>query len=288
LPDKTAILKRLRRKIDAGVPIIGAGAGTGLSAKAEAEGGADLIIAYTTGKFRMAGRSSMAGRFAASGANESVAAMVEELVPAAKDTPVLAGVFVQDPFCNMDRLLRRLAAAGCQGVQNIPGMGGQAAMEGETVVSQLDALGLGFDAEVEFIRMAGGMGFLTTPYCSQPEHIEKMARAGADVFVLHMGLTGRAGDRSMVVAPLDECAEKIRRLAGIAHAVKPDAVILAHGGPIVDPSDLAYLMKRCGGLHGFYGASSIERIPVEVQMADTLRNYKSLKLNKAERGINCG
>ncbi len=283
MPDKAPILERLHRKITAGVPIIGAGAGTGLSARAEADGGVDLMIAYSTGRFRMAGCSSMAGRFAASNANESVISMMNELIPVAGDTPVLAGVFVQDPFCDMERFLRRLATTGCAGVQNIPGMGGQAIMEGEDVVRQLDALGAGFDLEADFIQKANRMGFLTTPYCSRPEHISKMALADADIFVLHMGLTGRARDTAMSVTPLYECAEKINFLADIALSLKPDAVILAHGGPIVEPSDLAQLMQKCPALHGFYGASSIERIPVEVQISSTLKKYKSLKLNKPQR-----
>ena len=280
MPDKKAILARLRRKAAAGVPIIGTGAGTGLTAKAEAEGGADLIIAYATGSFRMAGRSSLEGRFAASDANAAVLRMMDEITPVAGNTPVLGGVFVQDPFCNRERLLAELAKRGCAGVQNIPGMGGQAVMEGEAVVRQLDAVGAGFDAEVDFIRTANRLGFLTTPYCSQPQHIEKMAGAGADVFVLHMGLTGNAQDKTMADTPLDECAEKIRQLAGIAAAVKPDALILVHGGPIVDPADLAQLMRQCPFLHGFYGASSVERIPVEEQVKKTVGQYKVLRLNR--------
>ncbi len=280
MPDKKTILARLHQKAAAGVPIIGTGAGTGLTAKAEAEGDTDLIIAYATGSFRMAGRSSLEGRFAASDANAAVLHMMDELIPVAGDTPVLGGVFVQDPFSNKERLLAELAKRGCAGVQNIPGMGGQAIMEGEEVVRQLDAVGAGFDVEADFIRMANRLGFLTTPYCSQPQHIEKMARAGADVFVLHMGLTGKAQDKTMAVTPLDECAEKIRQLAGIAAAVKPDALILAHGGPIVDPADLAQLMRQCPFLHGFYGASSIERIPVEEQVKKTVGQYKALRLNR--------
>ena len=160
------------------------------------------------------------------------------------------------------------------------GIGGQAVMEGEAVVRQLDTVGAGFDAEVDFSRTANRLGFLTTPYCSQPQHIEKMAGAGADVFVLHMGLTGNAQDKTMAVTPLDECAEKIRQLAGIAAAVKPDALILVHGGPIVDPADLAQLMRQCPFLHGFYGASSIERIRVEEQVKKTVGQYKVLRLNR--------
>ena len=228
----------------------------------------------------MAGRSSLEGRFAASDANAAVLRMMDEITPVAGNTPVLGGVFVQDPFCNRERLLAELAKRGCAGVQNIPGMGGQAVMEGEAVVRQLDAVGAGFDAEVDFIRTTNRLGFLTTPYCSQPQHIEKMAEAGADVFVLHMGLTGNAQDKTMAVTPLDECAEKIRQLAGIAAAVKPDALILVHGGPIVDPADLAQLMRQCPFLHGFYGASSIERIPVEEQVKKTVGQYKALRLNR--------
>lgn len=283
MPDKQTVLKRLHAKAAAGIPIIGTGAGTGLTGKAEAEGGADLIIAYATGSFRMAGRSSLAGRFAASNANAAVLRMVDELIPLVGDTPVLSGVFVQDPFCNPDHLLTQLEKSGCAGVQNIPGMGGQAIMEGETVVRQLDAVGAGFDAEVDFVRMASRRGFLTTPYCSQPAHIEKMAKAGADIFVLHMGLTGRAEDKTMAVTPLEECAEKIRHLAEIAVALRPDALVLAHGGPIIDPSDLAQLMQRCQHLHGFYGASSIERIPVEEQVIGGVRQYKSLTLSQQQR-----
>lgn len=231
MPNKQPILDRLHRKAAAGVPIIGTGAGTGLTAKAEAEGGADLIIAYATGSFRMAGRSSLAGRFAASNANRAVLRMMDELIPVAGGTPVLGGAFVQDPFCDCERLLTELEKTGCAGIQNIPGMGGQAIMEGEENLRQMEAVGVGFDVEVEFIRRANEWGFLTTPYYSQPEHIEKMA-AGADVFALHMGLTGKEQDKTMAVTPLAECAEKIRYLAGIARTVKPDALILAHGGPL--------------------------------------------------------
>lgn len=279
--DKYSILSRLHEKIKQGQAIIGTGAGTGLSAKAEAEGGSDLIIAYSTGRFRMAGRSSMAGRFAFSNANSSLLEMLPQLIPEVGNVPIIAGVFVQDPFCNMDSLLNEIAASGCVGVQNIPGMGGQALMEGELAYTQLSSVGYGFNAEVDFIKKAGKRGLLTTPYCSQPEHIEKMAQAGADIFVLHMGLTGSERDHSMAVTPLDECADKINVLSSMVQRIKPDSIVLAHGGPIVGPEELAYLMNKCPLLHGFYGASSIERIPVETQVCGTISRFKSLRLNKA-------
>lgn len=281
--NKDAILNCLRQKAAQGIPIIGAGAGTGVSARAEAAAGADLIIVYATGQFRMAGRSSMAGRFASGNANGSVLRLVDEIRPVAGDTPLLAGVFVQDPFCDIDALLGHLEAAGCCGVQNIPGMGGQAAMEGERTVSVLEALDLGFSLEAEFVRRASRRGLLTTPYCSRPEHIEEMALAGADIFVLHMGLTGRAEDVSMAVPPLEQCAETISRLAETARKLKPDAILLAHGGPIVEPADLAWLMARCPALNGFYGASSFERVPVEAGLRSAVRQFKQLSLKRNER-----
>lgn len=274
------ILNCLHEKIRAGIPIIGAGAGTGLSAIGEVKGGADLLIAYATGRFRMAGCSSMAGRFAFSDANEAVLQMLDEIVPVAGGTPVIAGVFAQAPDLDIARLLETLKSRGCAGVQNIPGMGGQAVMEGQCVADQLEAFGAGFACEVKLVRSARAMDLLTTPYCSQPQHIEQMAQAGADIFVLHMGVTGRQSDKSMAVDPLTWCVDRINLLAGLALEHNPDAIVLAHGGPIVDPADLMYLMERCPGLHGFYGASSIERIPVEAQVKETVQALKRLRINR--------
>lgn len=276
---RQALLHRLHKKIEAGIPIIGAGAGTGLSAIGEASGGADLLIAYATGQYRMAGRSSLAGRFAFGDANQSVVQMLDEIIPAAGSTPVIAGIFAQAPYCDMTRLLQTLKSRGCCGVQNIPGMGGQAVMEGQSVTDQLEAAGSGFARETELIRLAHNMDLITTPYCSQPEHITQMAQAGADIFVLHMGVTGRQSDNAMVVAPLEECVERINLLADLALFCNREAIILAHGGPIVEPADLRYLMDRCPGLHGFYGASSIERIPVETQVRKTVQALKGLRIN---------
>ena len=274
------ILDRLHEKIKAGIPIVGAGAGTGLSARCEAQGGSDLLIAYATGRCRMAGRSSLAGRFAFGDANGQVLDLMEEIVPMAGTTPVLAGVFAQDPYRDLSRLLGELKELGCSGVQNIPGVGGQAAMEGQTVAEQMERAGLGFERETALVRRAREMDMITTPYCSQPAHVRLMAEAGADVFVLHMGLTGRQSDKRMAVTPLDQCAERIERLAALALELNGQAIVLAHGGPIVEPADLRYLMDRCPDLHGFYGASSIERVPVEGALADTVRSFKRLKKNQ--------
>ena len=274
------ILENLHDKISDGIPIVGCGAGCGMSAIGEVAGGADMIIAYGTGQYRMAGRNSMAGRFAFGDANSLVVNMLKDIIPVCKNTPVMAGVFAQDPFRNMEKFIYELRDMGCSGVQNIPGVGGQAQMEGQDVLNQFEALGLGFGCETRLMSLAVKNDMIATPYCSQPFHVKAMAEVGADIFVLHMGLTGRADDKSMVVTPLDLCVDKINELGQCVINYNSNAIIIAHGGPIVTPEDFFYLKEKCPNLHGFYGASSIERIPVEKEMVETIKSLKNIKLKK--------
>jgi predicted TIM-barrel enzyme len=264
--------ERLRAAAAAGEAIIGAGAGTGLSAKCAEAGGADLIIIYNSGRYRMAGRGSLAGLMPYGDANAIVVDMAREVLPIVRDVPVLAGVCGTDPFRSMDRFLDELAALGFAGVQNFPTVG---LIDG-TFRANLEETGMGFELEVEVVRLAHQRGLLTAPYVFDPEQATAMARAGADVLVPHMGLTTSGSIGAQTALTLDESVERVQAMRDAAVAVDPDVLVLCHGGPIAAPEDAAYVLERTEGVVGFFGASSVERLPTEVAMTETMRAFKAI------------
>jgi len=263
---------RLRATADGGGVIIGAGAGTGLSAKSAEAGGADLIIIYNSGRYRMAGRGSLAGLMPYGDANAIVLEMAREVLPVVADTPVLAGVCGTDPFRLMPAFLAEIEATGFAGVQNFPTVG---LIDG-TFRANLEETGMGFDLEVEMIRAAAERGLLTAPYVFDPEQARAMAEAGADVLVPHMGLTTKGSIGARTARTLDECVQLIQAMRDAAVAVRPDVLVLCHGGPIAEPEDAAYVLERTDGVVGFFGASSMERLPSERAMTENMRRFKAL------------
>jgi predicted TIM-barrel enzyme len=263
------ILDRLRSKVEAGVPIIGGGAGTGLSAKCEEAGGLDLIVIYNSGRYRMAGRGSLAGVLAYGNANEIVCDMAREVLPVVKRTPVLAGVNGTDPFMIADEFLQRLIALGFSGVQNFPTVG---LIDG-LFRANLEETGMGYALEVELIARAHALDLLTTPYVFSERDAREMTRAGADVVVCHMGLTTGGAVGAETAVTLEECAESINTWAEAARSVNPEILVLCHGGPIAEPQDAQWILSRCPDCHGFYGASSMERLPTETALTDTARRF---------------
>jgi len=272
--DRADVLTRLRAKVKGGWPVIGAGAGTGLSAKCAEAGGADLIIIYNSGRYRMAGRGSLAGLMPYGDANAIVVEMAGEVLPVVRDTPVLAGVCGTDPFRLMPRFLDELAAIGFSGVQNFPTVG---LIDG-VFRQNLEETGMSFDAEVEMIRLAAGRGLVTCPYVFDPEQAARMAAAGADVLVPHMGLTtaGTIGARTALT--LDEAVARVQAMRDAAVAVNPGILVLCHGGPIAEPEDAAYVLTRTTGVCGFFGASSMERLPAERALTAQVRAFTELSL----------
>jgi len=270
---RAEILSRLHRLITAGIPIIGGGAGTGLSAKAEEAGGIDLIIIYNSGRYRMAGRGSASGLLAYGNANQIVREMAVEVLPVVRHTPVLAGVNGTDPFLLMEPFLRELQAMGFSGVQNFPTVG---LFDGRMRQS-FEETGMSYALEVEMIGLAHRMDLLTTPYVFTPAEAEAMTRAGADVIVAHMGVTTGGAIGATSASSLDACVTAIDAIAAAARALRPDIIVLCHGGPIAMPEDARYILDHCPACHGFYGASSMERLPVETAIADQTRAFKSLK-----------
>jgi predicted TIM-barrel enzyme len=265
-------LRRLRAQIDAGSPIIGAGAGTGLSAKCAEAGGADLIIIYNSGRYRMAGRGSLSGLMPYGDANAIVVDMAREVLPVAQQTPVLAGVCGTDPFRLMDVFLRELAAVGFSGVQNFPTVG---LIDG-TFRANLEETGMGYGLEVDMIRTARELDLLTAPYVFAPEDATAMAEAGADVLVPHMGLTTGGTIGAETAKTLDDCVVLIQEMHDAAKRVTPDVIVLCHGGPIAEPEDAAYVLARTEGVVGFFGASSMERLPTEKAMTENMRRFKAI------------
>jgi predicted TIM-barrel enzyme len=265
-------LSRLRAQLAAGRPIVGGGAGTGISAKCAEAGGIDLIIIYNSGRFRMAGRGSLAGMMPYGDANQVVVEMAREVLPVVKNTPVLAGVCGTDPFRVMKLFLRDLQAMGFSGVQNFPTVG----LVDGTFRQGLEETDMGFDREVETVRLAHELGLLTCPYVFTEAEAEAMARAGADVLIPHMGLTtkGSIGARSALT--LDDACARVQSLHDAAKRVNPDVIVLCHGGPISEPADAAYVLKHTKGVAGFFGASSIERLPTEIAITDCVRQFKSI------------
>ncbi|ATG16454.1 phosphoenolpyruvate hydrolase family protein [Providencia alcalifaciens] len=266
------LLKHFREMIARGEPIIGGGAGTGLSAKCEEAGGIDLIVIYNSGRYRMAGRGSLAGLLAYGNANEIVMDMAKEVLPVVKHTPVLAGVNGTDPFCQFDKFLDDIKATGFAGVQNFPTVG---LIDGN-FRANLEETGMGYGLEVEMIRMAHEKGLLTTPYVFSREDAIAMAQAGADIIVPHMGLTTGGNIGAETAVTLTDCVKLINDWATAAKSVRDDVIILCHGGPIATPADAEYILAHCPDCHGFYGASSMERLPTEVALKETTQQFKSI------------
>lgn len=263
---------KLRATLDAGSVIIGAGAGTGLSAKCAEAGGADLIIIYNSGRYRMAGRGSLAGLMPYGDANAIVLDMANEVLPVARHTPVLAGVCGTDPFRLMDRFLRQVEEAGFAGVQNFPTVG---LIDG-IFRANLEETGMSYDLEVEMIGLARERGLLTAPYVFDVSTTKAMTRAGADVLVPHMGLTTKGTIGAHTARTLDECVGLIQQMRDAAVAINPDVIVLCHGGPIAGPEDATYVLERTKGVVGFFGASSMERLPTEIAMTENMRRFKTI------------
>ncbi len=270
------ILKRLHGLVASGIPIIGGGAGTGLSAKSEEAGGIDLIVIYNSGRYRMAGRGSASGLLAYGNANEIVKEMAVEVLPVVRHTPVLAGVNGTDPFILMGPFLAELKTMGFSGVQNFPTIG---LFDGRMRKS-FEETGMGYGLEVDMIAAAHAMDLLTTPYVFTPDEAVAMTRAGADIIVAHMGVTTGGAIGATSANSLDDCAGQIDVIAAAARAVRQDVLVLCHGGPISMPEDAAHILAQCATCHGFYGASSMERLPVERAIADQTRAFKALPIKK--------
>jgi predicted TIM-barrel enzyme len=271
------ILTRLRAKVAAGQPIIGGGAGTGISAKLEEDGGIDLIVIYNSGRFRMGGRGSLAGMMPYGDANAIVMDMAREVLPVARKTPVLAGVCGTDPFRLIPHFLREVQNAGFSGVQNFPTVG---LIDG-TFRLGLEETGMGYGLEVDMIRTAGEMGLLTTPYCFNNDEAAAMAKAGADILIPHMGLTTKGTIGAQTAVTLEESARRIQQMHDAAKRIKPDILVLCHGGPIAEPSDAQYILDHTEGIVGFYGASSMERLPVEPAITGRIREFGQLHFRRA-------
>ncbi|KAL4797666.1 TIM-barrel-protein domain-containing protein [Aspergillus venezuelensis] len=271
---RTKILAALRDQIKAGKPIVGAGAGIGLSAKSTEAGGADLIIIYNSGRFRMGGHGSLAGLMPYSNANSVVVEMASEVLPVVKSTPVIAGVCGTDPLRDMPRFLAQLKNLGFGGVQNFPTVG---LIDG-TFRANLEETGMGYDKEVEMIKAAHEIDMLTTPYVFNVQEAEAMTKAGADVLVAHMGLTTSGTIGAKTGKTLEKCVEEIQAIRDAAVKINKDVILLCHGGPIAIPDDARFVLERVSGLHGFFGASSMERLPVEVAIKDTTAEFKDIKL----------
>ena len=267
-------LNKLQAQVAAGKPIIGAGAGTGISAKCAEAGGVDLIIIYNSGRFRMAGRGSMSGMMPYGDANAIVMDMAREVLPVVKKTPVLAGVCGTDPFRVMKVFLREVQAAGFAGVQNFPTVG---LIDG-LFRQNLEETGMGYGLEVDMIRTAADMGLLTCPYVFNEDEAQAMAKAGADVLIPHMGLTTKGTIGAHTAMTLAEAAQKVQAIADAAKKIRPDILVLCHGGPISEPDDAQYVIGHTKGVVGFFGASSIERLPTEVAITGCVRKFKAMML----------
>lgn len=271
------ILERLRAKVAAGQAIVGGGAGTGISAKLSEAGGIDLLIIYNSGRFRMAGRGSLAGTMPYGDANAIVMDMAREVLPVVPKTPVLAGVCGTDPFRIMSLFLREVERAGFSGVQNFPTVG---LIDGKYRLG-LEETGMGYGLEVDMIRTAGEMGLLTTPYAFNPDEAAAMARAGADILIPHMGLTTKGMIGAQTAVSLEDAARQVQAMHDAARRVKPDILVLCHGGPIAEPADAQYILDHTEGIVGFYGASSMERLPVEPAITGRVQEFTQLALKRS-------
>jgi len=271
--DRKSILQRLRQKIDAGLPIIGGGAGTGISAKCEEAGGIDLIVIYNSGRYRMAGRGSLSGLMAYGNANQVVKEMAYEVLTAVKHTPVLAGVNGTDPFMIAPHFLKELKDLGFAGIQNFPTVG----LCDGVFRANLEETGMSYQQEVEVIALAHEMDLLTTPYAFNVEEARLMTNAGADIVVAHMGLTTSGAIGAKTAKSLDDSVQEVQTIADACHAIREDVIVLCHGGPIAMPDDAAYVLSRTKWVHGFYGASSMERLPTEIAITAQIRKFISIK-----------
>lgn len=268
------ILRTLRQKVADGRPIIGGGAGTGISAKLEEAGGIDLIVIYNSGRFRMAGRGSLAGMMPYGDANGIVMDMAREVLPVARNTPVLAGVCGTDPFRMMPQFLRQVREAGFSGVQNFPTVG---LIDGTFRVG-VEETGMGFGLEVDMIRQARELDLLTTPYAFNTDEATAMAAAGADILIPHMGLTTKGNIGADTAVSLEQAAERVQAMHDAARTVNPDILVLCHGGPIAEPADAQFILDHTEGIVGFYGASSMERLPVEPAITGRIREFCELRV----------
>ena len=273
---RASIVKRFRAQIARGEPIIGGGAGTGISAKSEEAGGIDLLIVYNSGRYRMAGRGSTAGLMPYGNANQIVKEMAFEVLPVVKRTPVLAGVCGTDPFMIPRLFLRELKELGFAGIQNFPTVG---LIEGE-LRATLEETGMGFGLEVDVTRMAHAMDLLTTPYAFNVDEARAMTKAGADLVVAHMGCTSGGTIGAKSVKTLDTCVERVQAIVDASKKVRKDVICLCHGGPIAMPEDAQYVIDRVEGLDGFYGASSTERLPTEIAIKKQIEEFKRIRLPK--------
>jgi predicted TIM-barrel enzyme len=272
------VLKRLRKNITDGVPIIGGGAGTGISAKFEEAGGVDLIVIYNSGRFRMAGRGSLAGLMPYGDANAIVMDMANEVLTIVEDTPVLAGVCATDPFRRMDRFLQQVKEIGFAGVQNFPTVG---LIDGN-FRQNLEETGMGYGAEIEMIRLARALDLVTTPYVFSVDDARQMAAAGADIIVAHMGLTTKGSIGASTALTLDDSVQRVQAIADAAKSVNPDIIMLCHGGPIAMPEDAEYVLQRTKNVDGFYGASSMERLPTEIAITKQVKEFKAIRFQTQE------
>lgn len=271
--ERKQLVEKYRAMIARGEPIIGGGAGTGLSAKGEEAGGIDLIVIYNSGRYRMAGRGSLAGLMPYGDANSVVMEMAGEVLPVVKNTPVLAGVCASDPFRLMDKFLDEVKAAGFSGVQNFPTVG---LIDGN-FRANLEETGMSYQLEVDMIAMAHRKDMLTTPYVFSTEDATAMARAGADIIVCHLGLTTGGSIGAETSLKLADCPAIVDEWSAAALAVNPDAVVLVHGGPVAMPDDAEFVLKNTRNCHGFYGASSMERLPTEVALVEQTRKFKEIR-----------
>ena len=276
--ERSAILAKFRDQIRAGKPIVGCGAGTGLSAKCEEAGGIDLIVIYNSGRYRMAGRGSLAGLLAYGNANDIVLEMAREVLPVVKHTPVLAGVNGTDPFCQFGPFLDQLKALGFAGIQNFPTVG---LIDGK-FRANLEETGMGYALEVDLVRLARAKDMLTTPYVFNTQEARAMTAAGADIIVAHMGLTTGGAIGADTSTSLADCVQEINAIAAAAREVNPDVLVLCHGGPIAQPEDAQFILANCPGCNGFYGASSMERLPVETALVAQTQKFKQLTLTTGQ------
>ena len=271
---RAEILKKFHAMVAQHQPIIGGGAGTGISAKSEEQGGIDLIIIYNSGRYRMAGRGSAAGLLAYGNANEIVKDMAREVLPMVRHTPVIAGVNGTDPFVLMPQFLNELKVMGFSGIQNFPTIG----LFDGTMRQAFEETGMSYGLEVDTIAMARELDLLTTPYVFNPEEAMDMAKAGADIIVAHMGVTAGGSIGARAAKSLDACVAEVDAISAAARQIRGDVIVLCHGGPISMPEDARYVLSRCTKCHGFYGASSMERLPVEAAIAQQVKDFKSIPL----------
>ncbi len=271
--DRSALIAKFQQMKAENIPIVGGGAGTGLSAKCEENGGIDLIVIYNSGRYRMAGRGSLSGLLAYGNANEIVMEMANEVLPVTHSTPVLAGVNGTDPFCNFDVYLDDIRRVGFSGIQNFPTVG---LIDG-TFRANLEETGMSYALEVDLVARAHAKDLLTTPYVFSSHDADAMARAGADIIVVHLGLTTGGSIGAETALTLEDCPSCVDEWAEAAMSVNPDSIILVHGGPVAMPDDAAYILRNTQNCHGFYGASSMERLPTEIALTEQTRAFKAIR-----------